>query len=118
MSEKNELDNEIFFSVNVQSGYQYVEGLGGYEFKRYILPVAAVVIAVAIIPPYASVLFWIIKILIALIAVIFCIFMITIKPVQTRKNINLEQWIKWQLDYNKRQKIFFVEKKDKTIYGK
>lgn len=118
MENQQNLEDEIFYPQNVNSEYEYIEGLGMRELKRYILPAAAVVIGFALIPPYTSILFWVLKVLVAFVAIIICIFFIFLKPVPSRKNINYEMWLRYRREYKKRQKVYYIDKKDKNFYGR
>lgn len=117
---KEEMKEKLYFPRNVSIHYQLfgIEGLGWPAIKRYILPTLGIMICFFIIPPYKSLLFWIVKIIVLVFAVIFNIFMIMLKPVPARKNINLETWIAYQRNYSKRQKEYFINKKDRKINGK
>ncbi|KYG33470.1 hypothetical protein ACU3L3_14370 [Priestia endophytica] len=37
--------------------------------------------------------------------------LVFVKPIKVRKNVRLFHFIKWKVDYNKRQKTFFYKKK-------
>lgn len=111
-------DNKIYFPRNVQKHYQLTEGLGWPEIKRYIIPAILVITGIAVLPPYSSVLFWIVKFVMLILIIPVVITLVFIKPVPTRRNISFEQWLKDNKRYNKRQKVFFIEKKDKKIHGK
>lgn len=117
---ENDMENKIYFPRNVSVTYQLfgIEGLGWPAIKRYILPTIGIMVLVFLIPPYASLIFWIIKIFILLLAFIYNIFMILLKPIPARKNINMETWLKYQRDYSKRQKEYFINKKNRKINGK
>ena len=110
-------ENKIYFPRNVESDYQLVPGLGGKEIKKYILPAVGVMILIGIIPPYTSVLFWIIKAVLFLLIICAVVILVFCRPITTRKNIRTMDWIQMLRKYNKRQKIYYMNKKDKKIHG-
>lgn len=110
-------ENKIYFPRNVESDYQLVPGLGGKEIKKYILPAVGIMLLVGLIPPYASIFFWIIKVFVFVLIISAVVILIFCRPISTRKNIRTMDWIKTQKEYNKRQKIYYMNKKDKTIHG-
>lgn len=115
---QNTEEEKLFFPENVQKDYLIGGVLGWPDIKRYVLPSLAIAVAICLIPPYTSVILWIFKIFFVLLLLIANVFMIFLKPVPTRKNISMEMWLKDQIAYSKRQKVYFIDKKDKTIYGK
>lgn len=110
-------DDKICFPRNVTMQYEVARGLGWKEIKRYVLPAILIVLAIILLPPYNSVLFWIFKVLIFTLAFVVVIFFVGLKPVSSRSNITLEMWIRDRRKYNKRQKVFYMDKKDKSIHG-
>lgn len=115
---ENKEDEKIYFPQNVSKEYQIVKGLGVKELIRYVLPAILIFISIVVLPPYNSVLFWIVKAMIFTILAVGVVVMIIGTPIHARKNITMEMYIKQEKAYKKRQKVFFVEKKDKRINGK
>ncbi|AZV45666.1 hypothetical protein BAOM_p013 (plasmid) [Peribacillus asahii] len=71
-------------------------GLIGYLLYAYMLPSSSstqVKVFVIAIPPTIIGL---------------CLF---VKPIKVRKNIKLFHFIKWKIDFNNRQKVFYYKKK-------
>lgn len=109
-------DNKVTFPRNVESDFQLAPGLGGKEIRNYILPALAIMILIGIIPPYTSIFFWIIKAVIFFMIICVLVILIFCRPISTRKNIRTMDWIKMHLNFNKRQKVYYMDKKDRKIY--
>lgn len=115
---ENKEDEKIYFPQNVSAQYEIIQGLGWKQIKRYVLPAILIIIGIVVLPPYNSVLFWIFKVFIFTVLAIGVVIMVIGTPIHARKNITMEMYIKQEIAYAKRQKVFFVEKKDKRINGK
>lgn len=110
MSNRKKAESKTFiFPENVESSYGVFLGLTVKELIIYVLPVVAVCIVFIAIPPH-SLTFMIIKLIIAVLLLTIVLAVLSSKPVSSRNNVRLTQYLKMKSKYTSRQKLFFKEK--------
>lgn len=111
--ENGRTGKKFFFPGNVEKGYNIVQGLSIIDVARFIIPSLLISVIIIIIPPYMSVIFWIIK------AIFVCIFlsmgfiMAILRPVKNRSNIKCLDYIKMRILFSSKQKIYYIKPKDR-----
>ncbi len=101
------------FPKNVDTSYAIVAGLSGKDIICYILPPFFLCVLIGIIPPFNSVALWIVKIFFFVVLMIGGFIFALVRPVKDRPNIRLIDYIKQYRDFGKRQRIFYLAKKEK-----
>lgn len=111
-------ERRFFFPRVVDSSYKIVGGLNGKEILKYIVPCMSISVLVLLVPPYNSVVLWIIKLFLFIMFFLTGILFALLKPISSRPNIRLSDYVKSEIDFIKRQKVFFIAKKDKNFWEK
>ncbi|CAM3758968.1 hypothetical protein [Bacillus inaquosorum] len=110
MSEKK--GKEFIFPDNVESGYNLIKGVTVKGFFTVFLPFLLVGIIIVSIPPY-SMVFVLIRVFVAFIIATVGLAITVARPVKSRRNITVVQYMKHVQSYNRRQKLFYIEPKRK-----
>ncbi|GAF66454.1 ABC transporter permease protein [Bacillus sp. TS-2] len=98
-----------FFPKNVSNEYKVFGNMTVKELFKFMVPAVLLCIGIGSIPPYSSVVFWIIKGLFIIIVITIPIFYINYRPVKYRENIKTKDFINEFLGYQNKQKVFFVK---------
>ena len=109
------MGKKFFFPGNVEKGYNIVQGLSVIDVFKYIVPSLIVSIIIIAIPPYASILFWILKAIVDCIVLSLGIIMAVLRPVASRSNIKCLDYIKMRISYIGKQKMFYIKPKNRGI---
>lgn len=99
------------FPRNVDTSYGIFGGLSGKDILQYLFPAAALAVLICFLPPFTSTTFWTIKVFVAVLLLIGAWSIAVARPVANRSNIRMIPFLKMQLDFIKRQKVFFIQKK-------
>jgi len=104
---------KFFFPENVEKGYNIIQGLSVTDFAKFIIPSVFISLIVVLLPPYSSVIFWIIKVvLIILISTVGFILAIA-RPIKSRNNIKYFDYIKTRISFSRKQKMYYIKPKDR-----
>lgn len=98
------------FPENVSSSYGVFLGLSLKELAKYVLPVIVVGVLSFLIPPQ-SLKATIVKIIIFILLITIVLGALSSQPVAYRSNIKLLTHLRLKRNYNRRQRLFFEEKK-------
>lgn len=60
-NENGRIGKRFFFPENVEKGYNIIQGLSVTDLARFIVPSVLISTIIIFLPPYNSVIFWIIK---------------------------------------------------------
>ena len=117
LGENSKKGRRWFFPKNVDKEYKIFANMTLKELLIYVLPAFIISIIIAAIPPYSSVLFWIIKCVFILFIIVIPVFYANYRPVSERDNIRTNDLIKEYIQYKNLQKIYFIKPKKKTWEG-
>ncbi|MBY0155429.1 MULTISPECIES: hypothetical protein [Bacillaceae] len=101
-----------FFPKNVDNQYKILANMTLKEILIYILPALLISIGIGFIPPYNSMVFWLIKAIFIVLIIVIPVVYVNYRPVKFRDNIRSKDFIKEFLDYRKKKKIYFVKPKN------
>ncbi|KYD11472.1 hypothetical protein B4102_2200 [Heyndrickxia sporothermodurans] len=101
-----------FFPKNVDNQYKIFANMTLKEILLYIFPALLLSIGIGCIPPYSSIVFWLIKSLFIVCIIVFPVIYVNYRPVKYRENIRSKDFVKEFLDYKKKQKMYFVKPKN------
>lgn len=101
-----------FFPKNVDNQYKILANMTLKEILTYIFPASLISIGIGFIPPYNSVIFWLIKAIFIVFIIVIPVVYVNYRPVKFRDNIRSKDFIKEFLDYRKKKKIYFVKPKN------
>jgi hypothetical protein len=104
-----------FFPKNVDNQYKIFMNMTFKELAMYVAPAFVLSGLIAIIPPYSSVFFWLIKSALIVTILVLPVFYVNYRPVKFRENIRAKDFFKECLHYYKRKKVYFVKPKDRSI---
>ncbi|WP_366816519.1 MULTISPECIES: hypothetical protein [unclassified Streptomyces] len=104
-----------FFPKNVDNQYKVLANMTIKELLFYILPALLISVGIGAIPPYNSIVFWLIKAVFIVLIIILPVIYVNYRPVKFRDNIRAKDFIKEFLDYQKKKKMYFVKPKDKFL---
>lgn len=104
-----------FFPKNVDNKYKILANMTLKELVFYIFPALLISGGIGFIPPYNSVVFWIIKAVLIVFIIVIPVLYVNYRPVKFRDNIRSKDYIKEFFDYQKKKKIYFVKPKNKFI---
>uniref|UniRef100_UPI003F498256 hypothetical protein n=1 Tax=Niallia taxi TaxID=2499688 RepID=UPI003F498256 len=104
-----------FFPKNVDNQYKILANMTLRELLVYILPALLISVGVGAIPPYGSIVFWLIKAVFIVSIIVIPVVYVNYRPVKFRDNIRAKDFVKEFLDYQKKKKIYFVKPKDKYL---
>lgn len=103
---------EFIFPDNVESGYNLIKGVTVKSFFTVLLPFILVGILIILIPPY-TLLSFMIKVFVALIIITLGLAVTVSRPIKSRENITFIQHVNFLRRYRKRQKLFYLEPKER-----
>ena len=104
-----------FFPKNVDNQYKILANMTLKELLVYILPALLLSIGIGAIPPYSSIVFWLIKAVFIVSIIVIPVVYVNYRPVKFRDNIRAKDFVKEFFDYQKKKKIYFVKPKDKYL---
>jgi len=104
-----------FFPKNVDNQYKILANMTLKELLVYILPALLISIGIGAIPPYSSIVFWLIKAVFIVSIIVIPVVYVNYRPVKFRDNIRAKDFVKEFFDYQKKKKIYFVKPKDKYL---
>ena len=101
-----------FFPKNVDNQYKILANMTLKEILTYIFPALLISTGIGFIPPYNSIVFWLIKGFFIVFIIVIPVDYVNYRPVKFRDNIRSKNYIKEFLDYRKKKKIYFVKPKN------
>lgn len=101
-----------FFPKNVDNQYKILANMTLKELLTYILPALLISTGIGFIPPYNSVVFWLVKAFFIVFIIVIPVVYVNFRPVKFRENIRSKDYIKEFIDYRKKKKIYFVKPKN------
>ena len=104
-------ERTFFFPRVVDASYKIVGGLNGKELLKYIAPCLTIAAIIMFIPPYSSLVLWIIKLFLFAIFLTIGVLFALLRPISVRPNIRLSDYLKNEINFIKRQKVFILAKK-------
>jgi len=104
-----------FFPKNVDNQYKIFMNMTFKELVLFVLPSLLLSGGIAFIPPYSSVVFWLIKSFLIVFILVIPVFYVNYRPVKFRENLRAKDFIKEFLDYRKKKKMYFVRPKDRSL---
>ncbi|MED4041037.1 MULTISPECIES: hypothetical protein [Niallia] len=104
-----------FFPKNVDNQYKILANMTLKELLVYILPALLISVGIGAIPPYSSIVFWLIKAVFIVSIIVIPVVYVNYRPVKFRDNIRAKDFVKEFFDYQKKKKIYFVKPKDKYL---
>lgn len=104
-----------FFPKNVDNQYKVFLNMTVKEIAVYILPAILISVGIAALPPYSSVIFWMIKLLFIVVIITIPVFFVNYRPIKQRDNIRSQDYLKEILNNSKKKKVYFMKPKDKFI---
>lgn len=104
-----------FFPKNVDNQYKILANMTLKELLVYILPALLISVGLGAIPPYSSIVFWLIKAVFIVSIIVIPVVYVNYRPVKFRDNIRAKDFVKEFFDYQKKKKIYFVKPKDKYL---
>ena len=106
------IGKRFFFPENVEKGYNIIQGLSLTDMAKFIVPSVLLSTIIIILPPYMSILFWIVK------SVFVCVILSTgfifaiLRPVKNRNNIKCLDYIKMRISFLSKQKMYYIRPKN------
>ena len=107
------IGKKFFFPDNVEKGYNIIQGLSLTDMARFIVPSILLSTFIMFMPPYMSIVFWIIK------SVFICVILSTgfilaiLRPIKSRNNIKCLDYIKMRISFMSKQKMYYIRPKDR-----
>ncbi|MCY8737570.1 hypothetical protein P8881_19755 [Bacillus haynesii] len=115
IGESNYKGKKWFFPKNVDSKYKVFGNVTVKELFTVIVPFFLVAVGIVAIPPYSSIVFWLIKFVLVVVLILIPTVYINYRPVKYRENIRTRHWIKEVIEYRKKQKVYFINPKSKGV---
>lgn len=106
--EDNRKGKTFVFPDNVERSYNIVKGLSLINFFRFVLPAVIISAVILIIPPY-TIGFMMIKLFFVALLLLGSFTFAVLRPISTRPNITYSSYLNRILQYNNRQKMFFMK---------
>ncbi|MCM3603123.1 hypothetical protein M3175_20500 [Robertmurraya korlensis] len=104
-----------FFPKNVDNQYKILANMTLKELLLYVFPALLISAGIGFIPPYNSIVFWLIKAFFIVFIIVIPVIYVNYRPVKYRENIRSKDFIKEILDYQKKKKIYFVKPKSRFL---
>lgn len=104
-----------FFPKNVDNQYKILANMTLKELVFYVFPAFLLSVGIGFIPPYNSIVFWLIKAIFIVFIIVIPVVYVNYRPVKFRDNIRSKDFIKEILDYRKKKKMYFVKPKNKLF---
>ena len=104
---------KFFFPENVEKGYNIIQGLSLTDMARFIVPSVLLATMIMFMPPYISLVFWIVK------SVFVCLILSTgfilaiLRPIKSRNNIKCMDYIKIRISFLSKQRMYYIRPKDR-----
>lgn len=111
LNEGRENKRKWFFPRNVDSRYKLYANLTLGEIVKYFIPALALVAGICFIPPYNSVLLWIVKSVFIVLVLLVPMVYVMYRPEKGRDNIRTKDFIKEYVMFQQKQKVYFKEPK-------
>lgn len=108
MSEKS-----WFFPKNVDNKYKVFFNMTLLELIKFLVPAVVLSLLIASIPPYSSVILWIVKLIFIAIILSIDLFYVLYRPIPERDNIRTKDFIESFIKFKDSQKIYFVRPKNR-----
>ncbi|WP_121614496.1 hypothetical protein [Mesobacillus foraminis] len=106
--EDNRKGKTFVFPDNVDRSYNIVKGLSLGNFFKFILPALIIAAGILLIPPYSLALMMV-KMFFSSLLLLGSFTFAVLRPIASRPNIHYSSYLKRIIDYNSRQKIFFLK---------
>lgn len=113
--EETRKGKKFIFPKNVESSYNLIPGVTFKDVLKVIFPAALLSIMIAVIPPYNSLAFWIVKFFIIIIILVFAFVVTILRPITSRPNIRTTDYVKWRINFIKKQKIYYLKPKNREV---
>lgn len=104
-----------FFPKNVDNQYKILGNMTLKELVMYVLPALLISAGIAFIPPYNSVVFWLVKAVFIVLVIIVPVVYVNYRPIKFRDNIRSKDFLKEILEYRKKKKMYFVKPKNQLL---
>lgn len=104
-----------FFPKNVNNQYKILANMTLKELVFYVFPALLISAGIGFIPPYNSIVFWLIKAFFIVFIIVIPVAYVNYRPVKFRDNIRSKEFIKEILEYRKKKKMYFVKPKNKFL---
>jgi hypothetical protein len=104
-----------FFPKNVDNQYKILANMTLKELVFYIFPAFLISIGIGFIPPYNSIVFWLIKSIFIVFIIVVPVVYVNFRPIKFRDNIRSKDYIKEIFVYRKKKKMYFVNPKKKIF---
>jgi len=104
---------KFFFPENVEKGYNIIQGLSLTDMARFIVPSVLLATMIMFMPPYMSLVFWIVK------SVFVCLILSTgfilaiLRPIKSRNNIKCMDYLKMRYSFLSKQRMYYIRPKDR-----
>ncbi|HBP66430.1 MAG TPA: hypothetical protein DD730_19770 [Desulfosporosinus sp.] len=104
---------KFFFPENVEKGYNIIQGLSLTDMARFIVPSVLLATMIMFMPPYISLVFWIVK------SVFVCLILSTgfilaiLRPIKSRNNIKCMDYLKMRYSFLSKQRMYYIRPKDR-----
>lgn len=118
LDENGKRGRKWFFPKNVDNQYKILANMTLKEIVTYILPAFLISTGIGFIPPYNSIVFWLIKAFFIVFIIVIPVVYVNYRPIKFRDNIRSKDYIKEFVDYQKKQKIYFVKPKNTFLNQK
>ena len=107
------IGKRFFFPQNVEKGYNIIQGLSLTDIAKFIVPSILVATIIMLLPPYMSLLFWIVKSAFACVILGIGFILAIARPVKHRNNIKCLTYIKMKMSFIYKQKMYYLKPKDR-----
>jgi len=111
--ENGRIGRRFFFPQNVEKGYNIIQGLSLTDIAKFIVPSVLLSAIILLMPPYMSLLFWIIKSVFACFILGIGFILAIARPVKYRNNIKFLNYIKMRISFLSKQKLYYIRPKDR-----
>src|SRR5665648_143070 len=111
--ENGRIGKRFFFPQNVEKGYNIIQGLSLTDIVKFIVPSVLVSAIILLMPPYMSLLFWIVKSVFACVILGIGFILAIARPVKYRNNIKFLNYIKMRISFLSKQKLYYIRPKDR-----
>ena len=111
--ENGRIGKRFFFPQNVEKGYNIIQGLSLTDIVKFIVPSVLVSAIIMLMPPYMSLLFWIVKSVFACVILGIGFILAIARPVKYRNNIKFLNYIKMRISFLSKQKLYYIRPKDR-----
>ncbi|MCM2534648.1 hypothetical protein NDK43_22745 [Neobacillus pocheonensis] len=106
--EDNRKGKTFVFPDNVDRSYNIVKGLSIRNFFKFIFPALIIAAVILLIPPY-SLGFMMVKMFFVSLVLLGSFTFAVLRPITSRPNITYSNYLKLIINYNNRQKLYFIK---------